>query len=549
MTAKRGPVPLLPASGTFPGGPCVFSCSCRESFRCDLAFPGLERDEGLVGFYESFAPVPFEPPREPRLSSRKGASMARLRLHTPQDAIQYLYGQINYERTSRVPYRSRQFRFARLQALLQRLGNPHHHLPVVHVAGTKGKGSTCAMLDAVLRRSGLRVGRFTSPHLNHLGERLVVDGKPCSPQQLLELVRQVAPVAEELKRHPLPQQPGGPTFFELMTALGFLHFRQQGVELAVMEVGLGGRLDSTNLCRPRLCLITSISFDHTALLGDTLAQIAAEKAGIIKPGVPVISGVQQPQAAEVIRRQARGCGSPLWELGRDFAFTCPGTRLARHSWHTPLEVRGLGPEWKSLHLRTALPLAGVHQAHNAALAVAAAWQLARQGWPISRQAIVRGLRQLRWPARVELIARSPLVVLDAAHNAASVQALVETLRPVAPPGRRWLLFGTSADKDIPGMVRLLAPEFHQVTVTRFGNNPRAADPAQLQRIFARHGSQAQLESCAARALQRLLPRLNPTDLLCVCGSLFLAAELRPLLLRWRTEQARRPRLCDPSRAL
>ncbi len=475
--------------------------------------------------------------------------MARLRLHTPQDAIRYLYAQINYERTDRVPYRSRQFRFARLEALLDRLGNPHHRLPVVHVAGTKGKGSTCAMLDAVLRRSGLRVGRFTSPHLNELGERLAVDGAACPPQRLLELVRQVAPAAEELKRNPLPQQPGGPTFFELMTALGFLYFHQEQVDLAVMEVGLGGRLDSTNLCRPRLCLITSISYDHTALLGDTLEQIAAEKAGIIKPGVPVISGVQRPEAAEVIRRKARQCNSPLWELDRHFAVTCQPVRLESRGWCTPLEVQGVAPGWEALQVRAGLPLAGAHQAQNAALAAAAAWQLGRQGWPVTPQAITCGLQEVRWPARVELVSGAPLVVLDAAHNAASAQALVETLRPVAPPGRRMLLFGTSSDKDIPGMARVLGGWFHQVTVTRFGDNPRAADPTLLRRAFARHGPEVLVEEEAARALSQLLSRLDPTDLLCICGSLFLAAELRPSLLRWRREQASRLAACDPSRAL
>ncbi len=475
--------------------------------------------------------------------------MARLRLNSPQDAVAYLYAQINYERSNSVPYRSRQFRFARLEALLQALGNPHHHVPAVHVAGTKGKGSTCAMLDAVLSRAGLRVGRFTSPHLNDLGERLVVAGRPCPPQRLLELVRQVAPVAEHLKRHPLPQQPGGPTFFELMTALGFLHFHQEEVDLAVVEVGLGGRLDSTNVCRPRLCIITSISFDHMACLGNTLPEIAAEKAGIIKPGVPVLSGVQQPEAAKVIRRRAAELSAPLWELGRHFCGDPLGSHLGENAWRTLMRFRGLAPPWQELEFQARLPLVGNHQVQNASLAAAAAWLLRRQGEAVSVPAIIHGLENVQWPARMELISVRPLVVLDAAHNVASAQALADTLAPLAPAGKRWLLFATSADKDIDGMARVLAGAFDRVMVTRFGSNPRAADPARVAHSFTEAGGTVEQIEPAPQALRYALEQLGAEDLLCVCGSLFLAAELRPRLLAWAAARRRVAEPCNPTPTL
>ena len=274
------------------------------------------------------------------MPSRANSSSARR-----DAALRFLVGRIDYERTQSMPSSEEAMKLDRMRELLARLGNPHEAVPIVHVAGTKGKGSTSAMIAAVLSAAGYRIGLFTSPHLDRVEERIAIDGRPCSGDDLADLVERIRPAVEAMDQaaiSPLPsgdepevrategsgvrgqgsESPNqhGPTYFEIVTAMAFDHFRRRGVNAAVLEVGLGGRLDSTNVCSPCVTIITNISFDHTKQLGDTLAAIAAEKAGIIKPGVPVISGVDTDEPRGVIRRIARQNGCRLVELGVDFHF-------------------------------------------------------------------------------------------------------------------------------------------------------------------------------------------------------------------------------------
>ncbi|MHB8862477.1 MAG: bifunctional folylpolyglutamate synthase/dihydrofolate synthase, partial [Pirellulaceae bacterium] len=238
-----------------------------------------------------------------------------------QSASDFLFGRINYERTRGVPYCSRVFKLHRMQQLVARLGHPERTFPAIHIAGTKGKGSTAAMIASVLQAGGFRIGLYTSPHLQRLEERFVVDGRPCDEETLVRLLAHLQPTILELDeqaRQEREQQ--GPTYFEITTAAALIHFRDQRVDAAVLEVGLGGRLDSTNICQPIVTAITSISFDHTRQLGNTLSAIAREKAGIIKPGIPLITGVTQPEPFGVIQQVARDNGAPLLALGRDFDF-------------------------------------------------------------------------------------------------------------------------------------------------------------------------------------------------------------------------------------
>jgi dihydrofolate synthase/folylpolyglutamate synthase len=504
------------------------------------------------------------------------ASLAPFPMNRPSPR-QFLAGRIDYERTHSMPSSEAELKLDRMRDLLRRLGNPHHGLRVVHLAGTKGKGSTAAMIAAILSAAGYRTGLFTSPHLEKVEERIVIDGRLCPPDEFDLLIELVRPAVEAMDRELAALRPPelGPTYFEILTAMALLHFARRKADAAVLEVGLGGRLDSTNVTQPAISLITSISLDHTRQLGDTLESIAAEKAGIIKPGVPVVSGAIDPGPREVIRRAAKANGCLLKELGVDFDF----------QYHPPrhLELAPAPAEFDYFHLvpgecsggraaaqRLSLSMPGRHQAANAALAVAAVEELKRQGWNISDEAVHRGLAGVVSSARVEVVRRRPTVVLDAAHNAASVSALMETLDESFSAARRLLIFAASAEKDLEGMLRLLLGRFDRVLFTRYLENPRAVPPDQLLAI-AQTISPLPLgegpgvnniyplplgEETGVRAEKRGEKReergegasglsIAPTpadawaaarrwaqadDLICITGSFFLAAELRKELV-------------------
>ena len=452
---------------------------------------------------------------------------------TYEQALQLWYARVNYEQ--RAP-RPGDLRLDRMRALLERLGNPHQRLRVVHVAGSKGKASISAMLDAALRQAGYHTGLFTSPHLSCIEERIQVAGSPISPGELAALMDDVDRAAREVEAR---QGPGaqGVTFFEVATALGFLHFVRRRVDVAVVEVGLGGRFDSTNVCLPLAAVIASISFDHTQQLGNTLARIAAEKAGIVKPGRPTVSGARASGARAVLEEVCRRRRSPLRQQGVDFFYRYePGVVTAEAERRPRVQVTTRARAWPPLELG----LLGEHQAANAAVAVAVLEELAAAGLPVPEAAVAAGLASVRWPARLEVVRRRPLVLLDCAHNLASALGLVEALeasfpahRPGpagAPSPRRLLLFAGSADKDLAGMLEVLAPHFRHAYLTRYAGSLRAAAPEQLAEML-RRVSPLPFTLCpsAPDALRQALAALAPEDLLCVTGSVFLAGELRPLL--------------------
>ncbi len=458
---------------------------------------------------------------------------------------------INYERAQSMPCSEEAFKLDRMSELLDRLGNPQQGMPIIHIAGTKGKGSTSAMLAAMLSAAGFRTGLFTSPHLTHIEERITLDAKPCAALELTALLEQIRPVVETMDRAAAEKKPSeyGPTYFEIITAAALLYFAQRRADMAVLEVGLGGRLDSTNVCTPVVSLITSISFDHTKQLGATLAAIATEKAGILKPGVPVISGVTNDEPREVIRTIAEQKGCRLIEQGIDFDFVYhPPLHLeqadapARIDFHhagNDLELSKENPP--AIHLQDlAIGLLGRHQAANAAMALATVEQLRHMGWKIPEAAIRRGLAEVKWPARVEVVARRPAVVLDAAHNAASIGALVETLTESFSAEKRWLVFATTQEKDLRGMLSQLLVFFDRIIFTRYQNNPRGVPPEQLQAlaIELQEGGEARGRAVATKVIatpaeawnevQRLA---NPADLICITGSFFIAAEMQELIKR------------------
>jgi dihydrofolate synthase/folylpolyglutamate synthase len=444
-------------------------------------------------------------------------------------ALEFLFGRINYERTVHIPYRTGGLKLDRMQQLLGLLGDPHVSLPVVHIAGTKGKGSTATMIARMLQAAGYRTGLYTSPHFEQLEERFVINGQLCSDAEFVRLAADLQAATAELEA----RDPSGkvPTFFELTTAMGFLHFARSRAEIAVMEVGLGGRLDSTNVCRPLVSVITSISFDHVKQLGNTLAAIAREKAGIIKQGVPVVSSVVEEEPRGVIELIASEWQARLITRGDEFDFSIPEGDKSR------LQVRyrepATEPSYEIGPLR--LGMIGEHQAVNAATAIAAVRSLPNR-FAVSEEAIASGLAQARCPARIEVLRERPTVIVDVAHNVASIVALVATLLSF-DVRRRVLVFASSRDKDTRGMLSLLLPHFDHVIVTRFVNNPRAVEPAEVQAL-AIESAQVGTFPCPsievlpdpASAWQRTHELAGPDDMICVTGSFFLAAELRTLIV-------------------
>lgn len=440
---------------------------------------------------------------------------------TYEEALAFWYGRIDYER--RQP-RPGDLKLDRMRTLLAGLGDPHRRVRCVHVAGTKGKGSTCAILASVLRAAGYRTGLFTSPHLSDVSERIQIDGVPISRDEMAGHMSEVAAVVSQMDSAGDPAM--SPTFFEIITAIGFLQFAQRQVDIAVLEVGLGGRFDSTNVCEPLVSIITNVSYDHVAILGPSLAEIAYQKAGIIKPGVPVVVTAEDAEVVRVIERVAAEVGAPLTRVGRDFDWHRDGDAPFETP---PVRVRITGRDLGAFPLR----LYGHHQGANAAAVVAAVELLSRAGFQFSGRAVSAGMYDVNWPARMELISLRPVVVLDCAHNVASVRALVRTLCgsfPVA--GRRHMVLAMSSDKQIPEMLADLASVVDRFHLTRFRSNPRSADPEMVADALRKLGkNEINIHAAPEDAWAAARETASPDDGIVVAGSVFLAGELRPIMVR------------------
>ncbi len=452
-----------------------------------------------------------------------------------EDALRWLYDRIDYERIR--PTGQSPFRLERIQRLLKRIGSPQERIPCIHIAGTKGKGSTAAMIDSILQAAGIRTGLFTSPHIEQFEERMRVCGHMPKPEQLTRLVAQLSRILETADADSGDREP---TFFEMTTLLGWMLFDEERVQLAVLETGLGGRLDCTNVCDPLVTVITSIGLDHTHILGNTLQKIAFEKAGILKPGVPVVQGQLPGEADAVVEERATELGCQRLVCGRDFAWHESAVTAAASSTsglarkrHQNLTILTPGRRYD----RLSIPLLGVHQAHNASLAVMACEILRDGNWPqIDDSAIAHGLQQTHWPLRFEIFDGEPTIVLDAAHNPDSMRAVCQVLEGSEWKNRkRVLIFAASADKDVRSMMSIILPHFDEVVLTRFLGNPRSVPVAQLQEMAAdllKNGSGAPViygEDSPSDALSKATSLAGTKDLICVTGSIFLAAEARGLL--------------------
>lgn len=426
------------------------------------------------------------------------------------DALGYLYSLTNYEQKLATQPADQVFELGRVQRMLELMGQPDRRFRSVHVAGTKGKGSTSAMIASCLHSAGYRTGFFSSPHLHTFRERIQIDGEMISEADLVRHLARVRTLVEGLP---------GLTTFETTLGIAFDYFSTRGVEWAVLEVGLGGRLDATNVVQPEVAVITPISYDHMVVLGDTIEGIAAEKAAIIKRGTPAVTSPQRPEAMAVIQRLATEQEAPLTVVGREWSFV-----PLDGSWDgQPFSATGPGLAIRDLYI----PLIGRHQLANATTAVAALQILRSRGVQIPETAIREGLRSVRWPARLEILSRDPLLVVDGAHNGESMERVVQALDDFFPGRRRVVVFAALADKDINRMFGALLSSVDAVVFTRT-RHPRAADPLELARRAKELDidSEPCVEMDVTSALQHALGLVDEKGLVIATGSLSTAAAAR-----------------------
>ncbi|MDR7435078.1 MAG: folylpolyglutamate synthase/dihydrofolate synthase family protein [Armatimonadota bacterium] len=429
------------------------------------------------------------------------------------EAVAYLDGLIS-EATSQQRYA--EIKLERMKDLLRRLGDPHRSLRVVLVAGTKGKGSTCAMISSILMASGMTVGLHTKPHLEDVRERIQVNGRPVRRETFARLVARLQPHSEAMREGPW----GLPSYFEATVALALLHFSSVPVDLAVLEVGLGGRLDATNVTDPLVSVITPISLDHTEILGNTVRAIAAEKAGIIREHGTVVSAPQGGEAAEVIQATCREQQARLVQVGEEVIWK--RERSTREGQQ--FKVFGRLGIYEDLWV----PLLGAHQVVNAATAVATVECLQELGIPVPPAAIRAGLSRVRWPARVELFSRRPYILLDVAHNPASMGALRAVLEEHFPGRRVILVYGMLKTKDYRGTTAILAPCASHVIATR-PHHPHALDAAVLAEEVGRFAPSVEVVDNQLSAMERALSLAGREDVICVTGSFYLVGEIRRAL--------------------
>ncbi len=430
-------------------------------------------------------------------------------------ALHYVLSFTNLAFMRHIPYSERTVNLERIEHLMRALGNPHTRFAAVHVAGSKGKGSTAAAIAAALRHAGLRPGLYTSPHLHTFRERIQVDGHLIPPERWAAIVERLQSLVDTL--------PVRPHTFDLLTAIAFQYFAEENVPLAVVEVGLGGRLDSTNIVRPAVCAITTLDLEHTTILGPTLRHIAREKGGIIKPHVPVIVAPQPPEAIEVLETMADDHRAPFILMGDAWQYR------VRDAFPHGIYVDVIGPD--VTYEDVFVSLRGRHQGVNAAVAIAVLHTLAQQGWPIREAHIRAGLATVRWPARLEILQERPVLLLDAAHTLKSMRLLVDNVDRWFAGRRVHAVFGVSEDKPVAELLDILWDRVETLVITR-SEHPRAASPDYiLHHLPDTAGPDVRVCARVEEALAEALALANPDDVICVCGSIFLAAAVRELWAR------------------
>ena len=443
-----------------------------------------------------------------------------------QETLDYLYSFIDYSLTRAFRNAPEKFNLERMNSFLTIIGNPQFDFKVVHVAGTKGKGSTSALIASALQEAGYRVGFYTSPHLQEYTERIQVNCEEISKEEFVDLVNEIRPAIEKAPEI---------TTFELTTALGFLYFSRKKVDVAVIEVGLGGRLDATNVVSPLVSVITSLSLDHVHILGDTLAKIAFEKGGIIKQGHPVVSSPQKEEARLVLEKLSAERDAKMVQVGRDYFFSPWSHSLSGQSllvWAADEQEMvddfiesGGRHHWEPMRLF--IPLLGYHQVENAATAYAALQVIRQNGMEIKEEAIKNGFAKVVWPGRFEILRRNPPLIVDSAHNRDSASKLRLALEDYLPEEPVIMVFGASEDKDIYGMFAELLPRVQRVIATQ-SVHPRAIEPETIVELAHQFGRPAQTIVPVEDALEEALHLAGNDYAVLVTGSLFISAAAREI---------------------
>jgi len=434
-------------------------------------------------------------------------------------ATKWLNAHTDHERLRIVRYDDKTFSLDRMRRMLNALDNPHQQLKCVQIAGTKGKGSTCAMLKSVLQTCGYTVGCYTSPHLVDLRERIMIDDAVISHAEFADIVARIQEVTEPFGQN------NKPTYFEILTAVALVYFAEQAVDIAVLETGLGGRLDATTAVDPLVCGITSISLDHMHILGKSLKKIAGEKAGIFKPNVPAICVEQDASVEGVLRDTAAEVGAPIEFTGKEVEFSYRFEANRELGPHTRISVTT--PSSKFEHLP--VPLRGEHQAHNCGLALAIVDKLKTFGFSFPEDKVIEGLAATTIGGRMEQVWKEPRVIIDGAHNAASIQALIKSLGAHISYDSLVLIFGCAQDKDINAILKQLALGADKVIFTRATSNPRAAEPDDLLHRFNEFsGKMAQTAPNLEEALKLAGRAVGREDLVVITGSFYLVGEAKKL---------------------
>ena len=430
-----------------------------------------------------------------------------------EEALAYINSFINAERSPDFSRLARLYNLDRISRLLNRLGNPHRNLKVIHVAGSKGKGSTATFIASILTRAGFKTGLFTSPHLVSPRERCRIDSEPISTSAFADCVNRLKPEIEAVSGI---DGIGDVSFFEIYTALAFAYFADEGVNFAVVEVGLGGRLDATNIVSPLVSVITQISLEHTTILGNTHEAIAKEKAEIIKPDRPVVLAPQSEEAQSVFEVVAADRNAPVSLVGRDVTW-----KHGTHDIHgQTFDVRTPSESYSNLFL----PVFGVHQAINAATAVACIDRMHESGYEISETGVHGGLRGVHLPGRLQLVGRDPYILLDGAHSPASAEALRDTIREVFRYERLILVAGFMRDKDLRGIGETLCPMADTVIATEMRDNPRGVGADEIVRTWSDIGSSLRVNSSVGDAISEAKSIASSSDMICITGSMILIGE-------------------------
>ncbi|WBW99370.1 bifunctional folylpolyglutamate synthase/dihydrofolate synthase [Oceanirhabdus sp. W0125-5] len=408
----------------------------------------------------------------------------------------------------------------RITKMLELLGNPHKGLKFIHIAGTNGKGSTTAMISSVLMEAGYKTGMYTSPFIETFGERIQVDGKNITEDKIAEYMLKIKNVSKHMSEYDL----GEITYFEIVTAIGFLYFKDMKIDIGVIEVGLGGRFDATNVIDPILTIITSISYDHTHILGNSLSEIAFEKAGIIKEGVPLVLYPVVEEAYNTIKKVANEKNADILYLDSNMARV--EAILKSKKKENAIQLLTIKSNNKEIKIK--LPLVGAHQVMNCLVAVNALFKLNEQGIVVTEENIVKGIEKVKWPGRMELMIKEPRFLIDGAHNIDAIRYLKENLKSYYEYKKLYILVGILSDKDIDEMIKIISCEGDEV-ITLTPNNIRAENSQELSKKIAQYNPNVKSMDNYREAIEYVMGKAGDKDLILACGSLYLIGELRGIL--------------------